>query len=88
MKHATAETLKTLAPLLAQLRGFVALRERKPGTFYREGVAFLHFHEDPEGVFADVKVARSGFTRVPVATVEQRAKLLDIVGQILGVGTG
>ena len=81
--HATAETPKPLA----QLRRFVALRERKPGTFYRGGAAFLRFHEDPADIFAVVKVASSGFTRVQVATVEQRAKLLELVGQTLGVGT-
>jgi hypothetical protein len=88
MKHATPRTLKTMAPLLAQLRGFVTLRERKPGAFYRGSAAFLHFHEDPAGIFADVKVAGSGFTRVPVATVEQRTKFLELVADILGVGTG
>jgi hypothetical protein len=87
MKHASAKKLKTLAPLLAQLRAYMAPRERKPGTFYRGDAAFLHFHEDPAGIFADVKVASSGFTRVHVDEVKQQAKLLELVGQTLGVGT-
>jgi len=84
MKHASAQTLTILEPLLARLRAFATLRERKPGTFYRGGSAFLHFHEDPAGIFADVKIANAGFTRVSVATADQQAKLLEMVRKALG----
>lgn len=32
------------------------LFERSRGVFYRRARAFLHFHEDPTGLFADVRV--------------------------------
>ena len=32
-----------------------SLNEKKPGIFYRKSRAFLHFHEDPIGLFADVR---------------------------------
>lgn len=31
------------------------LRERSEGVFYLKSAAFLHFHEDPSGMFADLK---------------------------------
>ncbi len=57
MKHAGSEALDQLEPVLARLRRLEGLRERKRGTFYRGSSAFLHFHEDPAGMFADLKVA-------------------------------
>lgn len=63
MKHASAETLCRLEPLLQRLRALPALSERKPGIFYRGGSAFLHFHDDPAGVFVDVKLDGGAFSR-------------------------
>ena len=88
MKHASGNTLLSIAPLLAELRRIGALRERTPGAFYRGSGAFLHFHEDPAGVFADVKVAETGFTRVPVSTAEQQAELLVLVEEALRSSAG
>lgn len=56
MRHATPAVLDTIEPLLARLRT-LPLIERKRGTFYLKRDAFLHFHEDPSGLYADVKVA-------------------------------
>jgi hypothetical protein len=58
VKHAGGEALARIAPLLDAVRRIAgdALIERKPGTFYRRRDAFLHFHEDPAGLFADLKV--------------------------------
>ncbi len=55
MKHAGHETLDALEELLKELRNLPQLTEKKRGTFYRKSVAFLHFHEDPAGIFADIK---------------------------------
>jgi hypothetical protein len=74
MKHADATTLARLAPLLAALRGIAGLRERKPGTFYRGAQAFLHFHDDAAGDFADLKVGRE-WERSRVVTQRERAAL-------------
>jgi hypothetical protein len=77
VKHAGAQTLAALVPLLDAVRDAAgaALVERKTGTFYRRGAAFLHFHEDPAGVFADLKGA-GGWERFAVTSAAQRALLL------------
>ena len=56
MKHAGPPALDALEPILAQLRTLSGLKEKNRGTFYRGSKAFLHFHEDPAGFFADIKV--------------------------------
>ena len=64
MRHARDEALNSLEPVLVQLRARCAeLTERSRGTFYRKSQAFLHFHEDPAGLFADVRLAPGDFTR-------------------------
>jgi hypothetical protein len=65
MKHAGPAALDRLGPLLARLRGFEALKEKSPGTFYHRGRAFLHFHDDPAGMFADVRLG-ADFERLQV----------------------
>jgi hypothetical protein len=75
MKHAGAQALDQLEPVLAKLRKLDGLRERKRGAFYRGSSAFLHFHEDPAGFFADLKVA-DDFVRFPVNNSAEVEKLL------------
>jgi hypothetical protein len=75
MKHAGAQVLEVLEPLLAQLRQLPELTEKRPGVFYRKSRAFLHFHEDPAGLFADVRRVQS-FERFEVTTPAQQADLL------------
>jgi hypothetical protein len=82
VKHAGPEAIARLAPLLAQLRKLGPLRERSPGTFYRGSGAFLHFHEDGAGDFADVKVA-GDWERARVVTVRERERLLRRVSKLL-----
>ena len=78
MKHAGHAALDALEPLLAEMRKCEALRERKRGAFYRGGSAFLHFHEDPEGFFADLKLTKGGdFTRFRVSTADERKRFLS-----------
>jgi hypothetical protein len=75
MRHAGDATLDRLEPLLAQLRELPALRERKRGSFYRGSVAFLHFHEDPAGIFADLKV-EGDWQRLRSSTAREHQSLL------------
>jgi hypothetical protein len=75
MKHAGEEALERPGLLLAELRERSQLREPRPGVFYLKSRAFLHFHEDPRGLFADVKLT-DDFARHPVNTEKQRANLL------------
>jgi hypothetical protein len=75
MKHAGTTALDQLDRLLSQLRSQEGLQERKRGVFYRGSSAFLHFHEDPAGLFADVRTA-SDWQRLPVNTRAQQRELL------------
>ena len=78
MKHATADALDALEPLLAELRTLPGLTEKSRGVFYRKSRAFLHFHEDPKGLFADVRDADGlDFERFDVTEGPGRRALLD-----------
>ena len=55
MKLAGPAALDALEPLLAQVRALPGLTEKSRGTFYARSRAFLHFHEDPAGLFADIR---------------------------------
>ena len=79
MRHARAEDLEPFAGLLARLRALPGLTERSPGTFYRKSRAFLHFHHDPKGMFADVRGPDDGdFERLEVTAPADQAKLIAI----------
>jgi hypothetical protein len=85
MKHASAAALQGLASLIEQLRAVPGLVERKPGIFYHRSCAFLHFHEDPAGLFADAKLDLKGFQRLCVSTsAQQRALLKAVVTALAG----
>lgn len=86
MKHAGADALDRLETLLEQLRALGPLKERSRGTFYLKSRAFLHFHEDPAGLFADVRAADGvGFERLQVDEPERQAELLRLVSVRLGL---
>ena len=75
MRHARPDDLDPLAALLGDLRRIDGLSERSPGTFYRGSQAFLHFHADPAGLFADLKVDGE-FVRSRVTTRREQRALL------------
>lgn len=83
MKHASQATLEHLAPLLEQIRDRTPpLKEKGIGKFYLKSSAFLHFHEDPAGLFADLKVA-GDWQRYPVNSSAEYAVLLaDVDAQL------
>ncbi len=83
MKHAGPATLQALEPLLARVRALPGLVERTPGCFYQGAKAFLHFHEDPAGTHADVKLAADGFTRVRAETAQEQDALVTLVAKAL-----
>ena len=77
MKHAGPGALEQLEPLLAQLRGLGGMVEKKRGVFYRKSQAFLHFHEDPKGLFADLReAAGADFERFDVTAPAGCERLL------------
>jgi hypothetical protein len=67
--------------VLAQVRLFPGLKEKKIGTFYLRGSAFLHFHEDPAGLFADAKLDGKTFARFAVSTIDGQHDLLAALTQ-------
>jgi len=84
VKHAGGEALDRLEPLLERLRACPGMKEKTRGVFYRAGRAFLHFHEDPAGLFADVR-AHDGpdFERVRVESEDEREALMARVEDYL-----
>lgn len=82
MKHAGTAALETLDNLLVQLRHHAVLTERKPGIFYLNSQAFLHFHEDSTELFADLKV-NGEWQRFNVTGDGQRAIFLSQVEQAI-----
>ncbi|MDB5476457.1 MAG: hypothetical protein JWP49_1968 [Phenylobacterium sp.] len=84
MRHARPEDLEPLVGLLAQLRALPGLTERTPGTFYRKARAFLHFHHDPKGLFADLRGPDDGdFERIDVTAPGGQTTLLALARERL-----
>ena len=78
MKHAGTEALDRLEPLLSKLRAIPELREKQRGIFYKGSRAFLHFHDDPLGLFADVRFD-SAFERFNVTSAHDQRRFLERV---------
>jgi len=87
VRHAQSEALDELEPTLRRLRALPGLREKSRGTFYRGSSAFLHFHEDPTGLHADVKLGADGFTRLRAQTAAERRALVRQVEEALSERT-
>jgi hypothetical protein len=76
MKHASAKSLDGLESLLKAMRAAGLLNEKSRGIFYLASKAFLHFHEDPSGMYADLKVG-AAFRRFRVETKADQKALLQ-----------
>ncbi len=87
MKHAGPEALAALDDLLVKLRRHESLVEKSRGCFHLKSSAFLHFHEDPEGLFADVRLGGKDFERLRVSTAKERAELLRRVADALAAAS-
>ena len=83
MRHAGSAALDQLEPLLNELRALEGLTEKARGVFYRRGRAFLHFHEDPSGLHADLRLAGDDFDRYRAQDEAERAALLTLVRKAL-----
>jgi hypothetical protein len=82
VKHAGADALGELSELLLKLRNRTGLVERKPGIFYVKGKAFLHFHEDRAGLFADLRQG-ADWLRLAVNDIDDQERLLAAVDRTL-----
>jgi hypothetical protein len=78
VKHATEAGLDSLESLLERLRSVPGLVEKRRGVFYRGSRAFLHFHEDPTGMYADVRLGED-FERLRVTTRREQNLLVSSV---------
>ena len=81
MKHAGPAALDTLADLLSAVRAR-GLKDTRPGIFYRKGRAWLHFHEDKTGLFADIRLD-SEWVRFRVSNPAEQASLLTLIDRSL-----
>jgi hypothetical protein len=87
VRHATETALDALEPLLRRLRILDGLIEKRRGIFYRGSVAFLHFHEDPAGLFADLRVG-SDWQRFPASGRRDQQRLVAAIRGVLGARKG
>jgi hypothetical protein len=88
VRHARLGDLDRLDDLLERLRAVDGLTERRNGVFYRGSKAFLHFHQDRAGLFADLKVG-DGWLRYPVSSASARRTLVADARRVLrGETTG
>ncbi len=83
MKHAGQKSLDELDGLLKAIRTRPGIKEKSRGVFYRSGRAWLHFHEDPAGLFADLQNGE-GWHRFPVSLPAERKTLIAAIDQALG----
>jgi hypothetical protein len=85
VKHASQSTLDGLSELLDRLRSIEGLVEKRPGVFYRRSKAFLHFHEDPAGIFADLRLRSDDpFIRLRVTSEAERSEIIAKIERSLG----
>ena len=82
MKHATDIALDKLEDLLKEIRRLGILKENKRGVFYLKSTAFLHFHEDPAGLFADLKM-NDQFQRFPVNNAAEKKILVSRAKKVM-----
>jgi hypothetical protein len=80
VRHARDQDLDRIDDLLAQVRTLPGLVEKKRGVFYRKSRGFLHFHEDPKGMFADLSDPDE---RIDVTDAAGQARLMMAARQRL-----
>jgi len=80
--HCPPELLDDLVGLVAEVRTWAGVIEKKPGVFYVRGQPFLHFHLLEGGLRrADVK-GRTGWVQLdlprPISATRRRALLREL----------
>jgi len=81
MGHAGDAALDRIEALLGELRATDGLTERKRGNFARGSRAFLHFHANPSGVYADVRL--DAWERFRVTTRAEQRRFVALVRKAL-----
>jgi hypothetical protein len=86
VRHARDQDLDRIDALLARVRELPGLKEKKRGVFYLKSKGFLHFHEDPAGMFADLTGPDGrGFDRIDVTEKPGQAELIALARSRLGL---
>jgi hypothetical protein len=70
----------TIGPLHGgrSVRDNPLVKEKSPGAFYIKGRAWLNFHEDPEGIFADIRPGDE-WTRFRLFKQDEKSRLMTII---------
>jgi hypothetical protein len=82
MRHASPKAIAQLMDLITAVRARGGLKEPRPGVFYRKGRAWLHFHEDRDGLFADLRIG-ADWERHRVSEPAEQAALLASIDNSL-----
>jgi hypothetical protein len=82
MRHARADALDALEEVLSEIKKLPGVVEKSRGVFYRRSRAFLHFHEDPTGLHADVRMRRD-FERHRVESDDERRAFVSLVANAI-----
>ena len=72
------ETIDTLSILLNFLKSYEISNEVKPTNFHLNGKGFIHFHDEPDGLWADIFLSKRRL-RMPANTDSEQA---DVIGTI------
>jgi hypothetical protein len=87
VRHADASALDRLESMLVQLRSMPDLKEVRRGVFYRRSKAFIHFHDDAAGLYADVRLG-GDFERYRVETEDERRHVIGEISTALSKRAG
>ena len=66
MAHAASESLRGIADVLAAIRAFPDIQEKKPGIFYVRRQPFMHFHVRDDVRWADAKIGTMWGPEIPL----------------------
>jgi hypothetical protein len=72
------ETIENLAILLNSLRSYEILSEVRPTNFHLNGKGFIHFHDESDGLWADIFLSK-GRLRMPVNTASEQAEVIGTI---------
>jgi hypothetical protein len=86
VRHVTTDRLDQIEPMLDDLREIDGLVERTRGAFYWRGRGFLHFHEDGNDLYCDVKLDGERYERVRATTATERRRLMAQVRRAIAAG--
>ena len=72
------ETFEDLSILLNFIRSYEILNEVKPTNFHLNGKGFIHFHDESNGLWADIFLYK-GRLRMPANTASEQAKVIGTI---------